>query len=101
MCVDVSHLVFEALSDTNDQIVDEGSDCAESCNVLSCAVVKLDLDNVLARAGEVDSQVGEVLDKLSSWTFDSHESGLDGDSNCEEFALVIVSRETIAILLIL
>lgn len=28
MCVDVSHLVLEALGDADDQVVDEGADCA-------------------------------------------------------------------------
>jgi hypothetical protein len=39
MCVDVSHLVLKALGNTDDQVVDEGSDGSESSNVLSSAVV--------------------------------------------------------------
>jgi len=39
MCVDVSHLVLEALGNTNDQVVNESSDCAESSDVLAGTVV--------------------------------------------------------------
>jgi len=99
MCVDISHLVLEALGDTDDQVVDEGSDCAEGSDVLSGTVVQFDVDNILLWVGEVDGQVVEVLRELAcippldlpcpsqvipvsvrtSWTLNSNKSGLDGD----------------------
>jgi hypothetical protein len=39
MCIDVSHLVLEALCDSDDQVVDEGSDSSEGSDVLSRTVV--------------------------------------------------------------
>ena len=65
MCVDVSHLVFKALGDANDQVVDEGSDSSEGSNVLSRAVVQFDVDNILLGLGEVDGQMGQVLRELA------------------------------------
>lgn len=65
MCVDVSHLVLEALGDTNDQVVDESSDSSEGSNVLSRAVVEFDVDDILLWVGEVDSQVVQVLRELA------------------------------------
>lgn len=65
MCIDVSHLVLEALGDANDQIVDEGSDSSESSNILSRAVVEFDVDDILLWVGEVDCQVVQVLRELA------------------------------------
>jgi hypothetical protein len=65
MCVDVSHLVLEALGDANDQVVDESSDCSEGSNVLSRAVVEFDVDNIFLWVGEVDCQVVQVLRELA------------------------------------
>lgn len=65
MCVDISHLVLEALGDTDDQVVDEGSDCSEGSDVLSGTVVQFDLNNIGLWVGEVDGQVVEVLGELS------------------------------------
>ena len=39
MCVDVSHLVLEAFRDPNDQVVDEGFDCAECGHIFASAMV--------------------------------------------------------------
>lgn len=39
MCVDVSHLIFETFRDSNDEVVDEGFDCAECGDVFASAVV--------------------------------------------------------------
>jgi len=61
MCVDVSHLVLETLGDSNDQVVDESSDCAEGSDVLAGTVVKLDVDDILLWVREVDSQMVQVL----------------------------------------
>ena len=57
MCVDVSHLVLETLGDSNDQVVDESSDCAEGSDVLAGTVVKLDVDDILLWVREVDGQM--------------------------------------------
>jgi hypothetical protein len=65
MCVDVSHLVFEALGDTDDQVVDECADGSEGSDVLSGTVVQLDVDDILLWVGEVDSQMLEVLGELA------------------------------------
>lgn len=65
MCVDISHLVLEALGDTNDQVVDQGTDCAESGDVLSGTVVQLDVDDILLWVREVDGQMVEVLCELA------------------------------------
>lgn len=61
MGVDVTHLVLEALGDTDDHVVDQGADGAEGGNVLASTVVELDVDDIALWVGEVDCQVGEVL----------------------------------------
>lgn len=65
MGVDVSHLVLEALRDTDDQVVDVGSDGSEGSDVLARAVVDLDADDILLWLGEVDSQMAQVLGELA------------------------------------
>lgn len=57
MCVDVSHLILEALGNTNNQVVDESTDCAESSDVLAGTVVQLDVDDILLWVREVDGQM--------------------------------------------
>jgi len=65
MGVDVSHLVLKSLRDANDQVVDQGSHCAKSSDILACAVVKLNVDDVLLRVGEVDCEMAEVFAELA------------------------------------
>ncbi len=65
MCVDISHLVLEALGNTNDQVVDQSSDRAESSDILSGTVVQLDIDDILLGVREVDCQMVEVLCELA------------------------------------
>jgi len=65
MCVDVSHLVLEALGDTDDHVVDEGTDGSEGCDVLSGTVVQLNVDDILLWVREVDCQMVEVLGELA------------------------------------
>ena len=65
MGVDVSHLVLETLGDTDDQVVDEGSDGSEGSDILSVAVVDLNGDGVLLGLTEVDGQMTKILDKLA------------------------------------
>ena len=57
MSIDISHLVFVALGDTNDQVVDEGLDSAEGSDILSGSMMNLDGDLVLLWQGEADSDV--------------------------------------------
>jgi len=61
MGIDVSHLVFETLRDADNQVVDQGSDCAESSNILAGAVVELNVDDVLLGVREVHCEMAEVL----------------------------------------
>ena len=82
MGIDVSHLVLEALGDTDNQVVDEGADGSESGDILTDAVVNLDVDDVLLGFREVNSDVGEVLGELSSGALDGDKSGLDVDLDC-------------------
>jgi hypothetical protein len=42
MCINVSHLVFEAFRDTDDEVVDYGLDCSEGCDVFAGTMVDLD-----------------------------------------------------------
>jgi len=88
MRVDVSHLVFKALSDTDDQVIDERSNCAEGGDILSCAVVEFDLDDIFLGMREVDRQVVEVLGELAC-TFPS------------EFPLASISSPFVAYLVVL
>lgn len=68
MGVDVAHLVLEALGDTDDHVVDDGADGAQSGDILAVAVVDLDRDGVLGGVAEADSQVAEVSDELACWS---------------------------------
>lgn len=84
MGVDVSHLVLEALGDTNDQVVDEGSYSSEGSDILADTVVNLDGDLVLLGDGEVDSQVAEILDQLAAGTLNGDNSRLNADLDYRE-----------------
>ena len=44
MGVDVAHLVFEAFCNADDQVVDEGFNCAEGGDVLAGTVVQFNVD---------------------------------------------------------
>lgn len=82
MCIHVSHLVLVAFCHTNDEVVDEGFDRAQGCDILSAAVVEFDVDDVLFGVGEADREMLEVLDELASWAFDCDDTGLDVDFDC-------------------
>lgn len=88
MSVYVSHLVFEALGDTDDQVVDERSDSSEGSDIFARAVVQLDVDDVLLWVGEGNSDVAEILCELASWAFDGDLAGLDVDFDCKPWSLV-------------
>ena len=65
MCVDVAHLVLEALGDTDDQVVNDGADGTESSDTLAGTVVHLDRDDILLGAAEGDGNVRKVLNELA------------------------------------
>jgi hypothetical protein len=73
MGVDVTHLVQESAGNTDDQIVDEGTDSAEGSNTLANAVMQLDGNGALVGAAEGHGDVRKVLGKLAS-------GSLDGDN---------------------
>jgi len=65
MSVDVAHLVLEALGNTDDQVVDEGTDGSEGSDILSGTVVQFDVDDILLGVREVDCQMGQVLGEFA------------------------------------
>ena len=65
MCVHESHLVLEALRDTDDQVVNDCTDRSEGSDVLSRTVVQFDDDDILLGLGEVDRQMVEVLGEFA------------------------------------
>lgn len=79
MGVDVAHLVLETLGDTDDQVVDEGSDGSESSDIFSRSVVNLNANNILLRPRKVDSDVAQVLGELASGALNGDVTGLDVD----------------------
>jgi hypothetical protein len=81
MGVDVSHLVLVSLGDTDDEVLDERLDGAESSDILAVSVVELDLNNIRLWFGESDVDVLEVLGELSSWSLDGNDTGLDGEGD--------------------
>jgi hypothetical protein len=111
MCVDISHLVLKALGNTNNQVVDESADCAESSDVLAGTVVQLDVDDILLGVREVDCQMAQVLGEFAyvsfsldmflrssaqnvglvctSWSFDGDLAGFDGDLDCKKNILSV------------
>lgn len=63
--VDVTHLVQEALGDTDDQVVDDRTDSTEGSDTLTDTVVHLNGDDILLGAAEGDGDVREILNKLA------------------------------------
>jgi len=86
MGVDVTHLVLEALGDTDDQVVDERPDGAEGSDVLAVAMVNLHANQALLQNGEVDGDVAKVLDELATGALDRDDSRLDGNLDCRATA---------------
>ena len=84
MGVDVTHLVLEALGDTNDHVVDERTDGAESGDVLAGTVVHLDLDGGGIGLLERDGQVTKILLEGATGTLNGDLAGLDSDLDCTE-----------------
>lgn len=65
MGVDISHLILEALRNTDNQVVDYGFDGSECCNILAGTMMQFDIDEVFRRMGEADREMGQVLRKLA------------------------------------
>lgn len=65
MGIDVSHLVLETLCHTDDQVVDQRSDGAESGDILASTVMQFDINDIFLGMREVDCQMAEVLGKLA------------------------------------
>jgi hypothetical protein len=82
MGVDVTHLVLEALGDTDDHVLDDGLDGAESGDVLANAVVDLNGDDIALGVREGDGEVTKVLLKLAAGALDGDLTGLDVDLDC-------------------
>ena len=79
MSIDISHLVLEPLGHTDDKVVDEGADGAESGHALAAAVVHFDVDDILRRVREADGEMAEVLDEFAARAFDGYGAGFDVD----------------------
>jgi hypothetical protein len=84
MGVDVTHLVLEALGDTNDHVVDERTDGTESGDVLAGTVVHLDLNGRGIGLLEGDGQVTKVLLEGATGTLNGDLAGLDRDLDCTD-----------------
>lgn len=82
MSVDVSHLVLVALGDADDEVVDERTDGSEGGDVLACAVVHLDVDDIGLRGRECDCDMAQVLGELATGALDGDLAGLDVDLDC-------------------
>lgn len=65
MGIDISHLILEALRNADNQVVDEGFDGSERCNILAGTMMQFDIDDVFRRMGEADRKMSQVLRKLA------------------------------------
>jgi hypothetical protein len=54
MRVNVSHFVPKSTRNTDDQVVNQRFDGSESSHVLSCAMMELDIYDILRGMGEAD-----------------------------------------------
>lgn len=90
MGVDVTHLVLEALGDTNDHVVDERAHGAESGDVLAGTVVHLDLNGVGIGLLEGDGQVTKVLLEDAAGALDGDLASLDVNLDCTEVPSVFL-----------
>lgn len=46
MGIDISHLILEALCNADNQVVDDGLNGSECCNVLAGTMMQFDIDDV-------------------------------------------------------
>lgn len=65
MGIDISHLILEALRNADNQVVDEGFDGSQRCNILAGTMMQFDIDDVFRRMGEADRKMSQVLRKLA------------------------------------
>lgn len=84
VCVDVSHLVLEALGDANNQVVDDGADGTEGGDVLADTVVDVDGNDVLLGLGEADGNVRQVLYQLATGALNGDLASLDVHLDCSQ-----------------
>lgn len=61
MGIHVAHLVLVAFGDADDQVVDDGPDGAEGCDIFAGAVVDFDLNDAFLGKREADGDVGEIF----------------------------------------
>ncbi len=57
MRIDISHFIFVAFSNTDDEVVDEGLDCSKGRNILTRAMVNFDRDFFWRREREADCEM--------------------------------------------
>lgn len=81
MRVNESHLVLVTDSNTLDQVGDQRLDGSQGGDVLSVTVVDVKLDFSVGNLFEGNVDVLQFLNKGTSWTSDSDNSGLDLDSD--------------------
>lgn len=77
MSVDVAHLVLETSGNTNDQVVDDGTDGTEGGNLLTGAMVQFDRDDVLLGTAKCDGDVRKVFDEFAPGSLDGDDSRFD------------------------
>ena len=54
MCVDITHLVFEAPAYPNDEVVYDSLDSTKCGHVLAGTMVQFDINDAFRRLGEAD-----------------------------------------------
>jgi len=86
MCMYESHLVSEALGDTDEHVVDQGFDGGDGTSLLITTVPHLDSDELaLHLLGghfqdfDIECDVGKILGDSSLWTFNSNFSSFNFD----------------------
>lgn len=79
--MDATHLVLEALGDTDNYVVDDGLDGANGSDLFAVAVDDSDLDLVVVDLVEGDVNVTKVVLQGATGTGDGHLAGLDLDSD--------------------
>ena len=65
MCINIAHLITKAFCYSNNHIVDDCPDGAESRDIFSGAMVKLNVDDVLLWLGEGDGKVAQVFGEFA------------------------------------
>jgi hypothetical protein len=97
MSIDVSHLVLEALRDTDDQVLDDGLDRPKGSDVLPRSMVYFDFNHIGLRMLEADGDVLQVLSQFASGAFNVNDPGFDCDLDCKNLLTYSSTRRAIAI----